>query len=80
MQELKEASNHKKMKENNEQSILGKDDEYYSVICISNVLQNQTVTIYVDFEYPVSFILDSIINLFFLLNHPNNDAFITCSF
>lgn len=77
---LKEAkSSYKQMEENNEQAILGKGDEYYSVIYITNILQNQTLTISVDFELPVTIISDNDICLLFPLNYPNNDGTLKCN-
>ena len=79
MQEIKEASkDFKEMEKNNEQAIFGKGDECYSVLYITNVLQNQTIKITVEFEIPVTFISENIICLFFPLNYPNNNGNIKC--
>ena len=79
MQALKEAeSSHKQMEENGEQSVFGKGDEYYSILHISNVRQNQSLTISIDFELPVTFISDNNIYLVFPLNYPNNEGNIKC--
>ena len=79
IQEIKEArSGFKEMEKNGEQAIFGKGTEYFSVLNITNVLQNQTIKISVDFELPVTFLSENIIGLFFPLSYPNNDGNIKC--
>lgn len=79
MQELKEArSSFNKMDEIGEQAVFGKGDDNYSKIYITNVLQNQTVTVSLKFELPASLISENIICLMFPLKYPNDEGYLKC--
>ena len=67
-QELKEAkSTFEKGESQGEQVIFGQGNEFYSTLYISNVLQNQVVSFSIDFELPINFIENNIIDLSFPL-------------